>query len=263
MSKELLQQALDVLIKNNARWKELADSGDAGNWKAEDQGHYMETEDVIKAICEAIAKPVAPTKITLKPIGWIRKQDGLTYAPVIALYSDKPAPENSILPVEMYSRDQVENMLTAQPAPVAPRYPINPAEMREFIGSNFNSLNYGDSREVPSDNDRYSLSVHDLLSAAREWETYAIVPAPVAQAEPTSKLQWCKDCGEGVTGFCRGRPAACNLFVAQAEPLSDEQLEKLAIEDEFVLFCDVDEFIQIARAIEQAHGIKPPIGAQE
>ena len=51
--------------------------------------------------------------------------------------------------------------------------------------------------------------------------------------------------------------------VAQAEPLSDEQLERIAIEDEFLLFCDVDEFIQIARAVEQAHGIKPPIGAQE
>ena len=82
--------------------------------------------------------------------------------------------------------EAVPAIKVAQPAPVAPRYPINAAEMREFIGSNFNSLNYGDSNEVPSDNDRYSLSVHDLLSAAREWESYAVVTAPVAKAEPLS-----------------------------------------------------------------------------
>jgi hypothetical protein len=44
----------------------------------------------------------------------------------------------------------------------------------------------------------------------------------------------------------------------QAEPvrewqgLTDEQLRKMHHEDQFGLFCDYDEFEQIARAVEQA-----------
>jgi len=74
------------------------------------------------------------------------------------------------------ARDAVKEVL-AQPAVVTTRYPISAVEIREFIGSNFNSLNYGREDEAPSDDDRYSLSVHDLLSAAREWEEYAVVDA--------------------------------------------------------------------------------------
>ena len=43
---------------------------------------------------------------------------------------------------------------------------------------------------------------------------------------------------------------------AQRKPLTDEFLRKLRHEDQFGLFCDYDEFEQIARAIEAAHGIK-------
>jgi len=43
---------------------------------------------------------------------------------------------------------------------------------------------------------------------------------------------------------------------AQRKPLTDEFLRKLHHEDQFGLFCDYDEFEQIARAIEAAHGIK-------
>ena len=35
----------------------------------------------------------------------------------------------------------------------------------------------------------------------------------------------------------------------------DEQLAKIAVEDEFLLYCDQDSFNEIARAIEAAHGI--------
>lgn len=38
-------------------------------------------------------------------------------------------------------------------------------------------------------------------------------------------------------------------------PLTDEQLAKIAVEDEFLLYCDQDSFNEIARAIERAHGI--------
>lgn len=39
------------------------------------------------------------------------------------------------------------------------------------------------------------------------------------------------------------------------KPLTDKQLEDIAVSDEFVLSCDVDDFIQIARAVEQAHRV--------
>jgi hypothetical protein len=48
---------------------------------------------------------------------------------------------------------------------------------------------------------------------------------------------------------CAAPPAA------PAVPLTDEQLAKIAVEDEFLLYCDQDEFNEIARAIELAHGI--------
>ena len=42
---------------------------------------------------------------------------------------------------------------------------------------------------------------------------------------------------------------------APVVPLTDEQLAKIAVEDEFLLYCDQDSFNEIARAIERAHGI--------
>ena len=39
------------------------------------------------------------------------------------------------------------------------------------------------------------------------------------------------------------------------EPLSEGILMTLAVVEEFLLYCNEDEFIEIARAIEKAHGI--------
>lgn len=46
------------------------------------------------------------------------------------------------------------------------------------------------------------------------------------------------------------------LHIEDSKPLTDEFLRKLHHIDEFGLFCDYDDFEQIARAIEAAHGIK-------
>jgi hypothetical protein len=42
---------------------------------------------------------------------------------------------------------------------------------------------------------------------------------------------------------------------AKREPLSEDGLKTIAVEDGLLAYCDVDEFIDIARAIEKAHGI--------
>ena len=54
---EALKLALEALVLNNVEWKHLADSGDSGDWSAEDQDHYKQTEEAITAIKEALAQP--------------------------------------------------------------------------------------------------------------------------------------------------------------------------------------------------------------
>ena len=51
-----MKQAIEALELNNSEWKDLADSGDSGYWKAEDQGHYQLTIEAITALEEALAE---------------------------------------------------------------------------------------------------------------------------------------------------------------------------------------------------------------
>ena len=53
---EALKLAREALVLNNAEWKALADSGDAGFWEAEEQDHYKQTEQAITAIQEHLAQ---------------------------------------------------------------------------------------------------------------------------------------------------------------------------------------------------------------
>jgi len=59
---EALRLALEAMKVNNNAWESLADSGDAGFWKAEEQGYYQLNEKAItavKAALEAKDEPVA------------------------------------------------------------------------------------------------------------------------------------------------------------------------------------------------------------
>jgi len=57
--REAAQQALEALRLNNDEWKALADSGDCGNWTAESQDHYKQTNAVIAALEAALAQEQA------------------------------------------------------------------------------------------------------------------------------------------------------------------------------------------------------------
>lgn len=57
LTREAAQQVLDVLVLNNAKWKSLADSGDAGFWVAEEEYHYIQTEKAIATLQAAIDAP--------------------------------------------------------------------------------------------------------------------------------------------------------------------------------------------------------------
>jgi hypothetical protein len=51
---EALRLALEAMKVSNSAWKSLADSGDAGFWKAEKQGYYQLNEQAIKAVEAAL-----------------------------------------------------------------------------------------------------------------------------------------------------------------------------------------------------------------
>ena len=71
MTKTETQSVLDALKATNTAWKALADSGDAGNWNAEDQPHYQQVEAAI-AICEASLARV------VEPVAYCISYDGKT-----------------------------------------------------------------------------------------------------------------------------------------------------------------------------------------
>jgi hypothetical protein len=54
MSIKLLRRAKKLLETHCEEWKYLADSGDAGNWKAEDQQSYKDTQALLAEIEEAL-----------------------------------------------------------------------------------------------------------------------------------------------------------------------------------------------------------------
>ncbi|UQN37276.1 hypothetical protein MTR80_06115 [Alcaligenes aquatilis] len=59
--------------------------------------------------------------------------------------------------------------------------PNTPEEIRAFIGKNFSSLQFGLETEQPHENDTYTLTAHDLISAFQWFE----IDAPVS-AEPVA-----------------------------------------------------------------------------
>jgi len=67
---ETLRLALEAMKINNKAWKLLADSGDAGNWEAEEQGYYQLNEQAINAIKESLE-----TKD--EPVAWMCADESL------------------------------------------------------------------------------------------------------------------------------------------------------------------------------------------
>jgi len=55
-----LRLALKAMKVSNSAWKSLADSGDAGFWKAEKQGYYQLNEQAITAVEAALEEKDEP-----------------------------------------------------------------------------------------------------------------------------------------------------------------------------------------------------------
>ena len=68
--RELMQQALEALETNNQAWKQLADSGDAGFWEAEEQPFYELSVKAITALRQALEKE--PLEYWNAVEGWVK-----------------------------------------------------------------------------------------------------------------------------------------------------------------------------------------------
>ena len=54
IEKEFLQEVLDALVLHNTSLKQLADSGDAGFWEAEEQEEWITAQKVIVKLQEIL-----------------------------------------------------------------------------------------------------------------------------------------------------------------------------------------------------------------
>ncbi len=55
--------------------------------------------------------------------------------------------------------------------------PSTPEDVRNFVGSDFCSLRYGSDDHAPHENDIYTMSAHDLISAFRWWQETTVQAA--------------------------------------------------------------------------------------
>ena len=72
MSREAMQMALEALETNNQEWKQLADSGDAGFWEAEEQPFYELSVKAITALRQALETEQEPLEYWNAVEGWVK-----------------------------------------------------------------------------------------------------------------------------------------------------------------------------------------------
>mgnify|MGYP000169730419 CR=1 FL=1 len=56
----------------------------------------------------------------------------------------------------------------------AEHWPTNADEVRGFVGNDYCSLKYGRQDQSPDDNDIYTMSAHDLVSAIQSWRRFVL-----------------------------------------------------------------------------------------
>ena len=76
--RELMQQALEALETNNQEWKQLADSGDAGFWEAEEQPFYELSVKAITALRQALETEQEPLEYWNAVEGWVKIDEVLS-----------------------------------------------------------------------------------------------------------------------------------------------------------------------------------------
>lgn len=141
-------------------------------------------------------------------------------------------------------RDDIDEAIAAPPAPPAPaRVPLTQPESDHATPSGGQEAGPQEARIEAA-----YWCFDARRSGYSQWKTAPMSERDAFKAEMRNALEAEKVRAE-MRLVARGwrRPARV--------PLTDEQLAKIAVEDEFLLYCDQESFNEIARAIEAAHGI--------
>lgn len=56
----------------------------------------------------------------------------------------------------------------------AEHWPTSADGVRNFVGGDFISIRYGRADQAPDENDVYTMSGHDLISAIRNWRVFVL-----------------------------------------------------------------------------------------
>lgn len=97
--------------------------------------------------------------------------------------------------------------------------PNTPEEIRAFIGKNFSSLQFGQETEQPHENDTYTLTAHDLISAFQWFE----IDAPVSAEQVGEVVLFGGDSDLKEVSWRRGKmpPPGTKLYTASAAAQPD------------------------------------------
>lgn len=89
---DAMKQALQALEHNNRDWQILANSGDAGWWKAEEQEGYRKSEQAIESLRAAIAAAERAEPVAyVNNDGFIIEVDDIGIVEGTKLYAHPPA----------------------------------------------------------------------------------------------------------------------------------------------------------------------------
>ena len=119
---EALRLALEAMKINNKAWKLLADSGDAGNWEAEEQGYYQLNEQAINAIKEALETKDEPFEYW-NAVGWFGYDTGLR------LWFEADKNDDGAIPLYKNALEMANRALETKDATVQ----VSPFEFVEMV----------------------------------------------------------------------------------------------------------------------------------
>ena len=119
---EALRLALEAMKINNKAWKLLADSGDAGNWEAEEQGYYQLNEQAINAIKEALETKDEPFEYW-NAVGWFGYDTGLR------LWFEADKNDDGAIPLYKNALEMANRALETKDATVQ----VSPLEFVEMV----------------------------------------------------------------------------------------------------------------------------------
>jgi len=189
MSITAMKLALEALELNNAEWKSLADSGDTGYWRAEDQSHYKQTNEAIIALRTAIEQAEKQEPVAWMKEGGFRSQ--VTFDWRIA--------KREGLTIPLYSRPQLACAPTHEPV----------ATMTVRHTKNKTEIGYGPASKG-----------YDLPNG--EYKLYTTPPAA-----PVQERNFCERCGkrlgDGHIHTCTPPAAPVQEPVGLIESLKDAQ----------------------------------------